>query len=64
MANVDIPSAKRLNPRRRRIGGGEALDSLGYKKLSKEDISSFCKIVIKELDTLRNKIVKYANLEL
>ena len=62
MANVNIPSAKRLNPRGRKIGGGDTLDSLGFKKLSNAGISGSGKIVIKELDTLRDKIVKDANL--
>ena len=62
MANVNIPSAKRLNPRRWKVGGGETLDSLGFKKLSNTKISSSGKIVIKEFDTLRDKIVKDANL--
>ena len=62
MDNVNIPSAKRLNPRGRKTGGGESLDSLGFKKLSTTKISSSGKIVIKEFNTLRDKIVKDANL--
>ena len=60
MANADIPNAKRLNPRRRR--GGETLANLGYQKLSRDDISSSGKIVLKKLESLRNGIVKDANL--
>ena len=57
MTNVDIPSAKRLNPRGRKAGGGENLDSLGFKKLTTAKISSSGKIVIKQFNALRDKIV-------
>ena len=57
MSNLDIPNAKRLNPRGRKAGGGEDPGSLGFKKLTTTKISSSGKIVIKQFDALRNRIV-------
>ena len=47
MTNADIANAKRLNPQRRMPGGGETLEKLTFKNLSKEYISSSGKIILK-----------------
>ena len=59
-AAADIKGARRLNPKERKIG--ETLEKQGYKKLSRNEISSSGKIVIKQFETLRTKIVQDTHL--
>ena len=65
MAQANIPTAGRLNPRIRRAGGvGDTLTSLGFAELSTENIPAAGKNVLRRLVPLRATIIADANLVL
>ena len=65
MAQVDIPRAGRLNPRRRRANGvGDTVENLGFPELNTEGISPAGKFIVKRLILLRKSIVSDSNIVL
>ena len=65
MAQVDIPRAGRLNPRRRRANGvGDTVENLGFPELETAGISPAGKIIVRRLILLRESIVSDSNIVL
>ena len=65
MAQVDIPRAGRLNPRRRRANGvGDTVENLGFPELNTAGISPAGKIIVRRLILLRESTVSNSNIEL
>ena len=65
MAQIDIPRAGRLNPRRRRANGvGDTVENLGFPELETAGISPAGKFIVRRLILLRESIVSDSNIVL